>query len=126
MLFSTTTTSTLTTANGIVYRNGRLMITLPVRGVRFLDTMPSVNVLFLYDTGSPLTTLTVEAFHAIFPRKEIPPSDFNVLVNGVITTVRISCMSHENVCLLGYDFIMKKATVVEIDYVDQRFKFTFS
>lgn len=96
---------------GIVFGNGqRIFVPLIVakRG-------KSINVNFLYDTGSPNSYLRRETLAAL-GFGENTPSETNVVIHGTALTVYISSNHFENVDLLGQDFFRAIRGLVTIDY----------
>lgn len=96
---------------GIVFGNGqRIFVPLIVakRG-------KSINVNFLYDTGSPNSYLRRETLAAL-GFGENTPSETNVVIHGTALTVYLSSNHFENVDLLGQDFFRAIRGLVTIDY----------
>lgn len=96
---------------GILYGAGsRIFIPLIVskRGV-------SINVHFLFDTGSPCTYLRSETFAALGYGENIP-SDTNVIIHGTAVTAYLAHGQFENVDLLGQDYMVAIRGVVTLDY----------
>ena len=96
---------------GILFgKNLRAFIPLPVSKRDKL-----VNVVFLYDTGSPFTYLRVDTMEAL-GFVDLVPSSTNVSINGVELTVNLSCGHFTNVDLIGQDFFRCCSLEVTISY----------
>ena len=97
--------------NGIMYGSGvRVFIPLVVkkRGI-------SINVNFLFDTGSPNTHLRQETLHALGFSESVP-SEINAVIHGTSLTVYLSQNHYENVDLLGQDFMIAVRGKLILDY----------
>ena len=96
---------------GILFGNSqRMFIPLIVSKLR-----KSINVNFLYDTGSPYTYLRQETFAAL-GFEESTPTETNVVVHGTALTVYLSSNHFANVDLVGQDFFSAIRGFVTIDY----------
>lgn len=96
---------------GILFGNSqRMFVPLIVSKLR-----KSINVNFLYDTGSPNTYLRQETFAAL-GFEENTPTEANVVIHGTALTVYLSSNHFENVDLVGQDFFSAIRGFVTIDY----------
>ena len=77
----------------------------------------AINVLFLYDTGSPSTYLREDTLRAL-GFAETTPTETNVELHGQTMTVYLSRGHFENVDLLGQDFMTRARGVVSINFMD--------
>lgn len=75
----------------------------------------SINVNFLFDTGSPNTYLRRETLAALGFGESIP-TETNVYIHGTAMTVYLSSNHFENVDLLGQDYMTAIRGLVSIDY----------
>jgi hypothetical protein len=74
-----------------------------------------IQVLFLFDTGSPNTYLRTDTFEAL-GYTEFMPDEANVFIHDLGLTVYKSRGHFENVDLLGQDFMRGCMAKVSIDY----------
>jgi hypothetical protein len=74
-----------------------------------------VYVLFLYDTGSPLTYLRRDTLHAI-GHTESTPAETLVTIQGRSMTAYLSSAHFENVDIIGQDFMMFLGVTATVDY----------
>lgn len=77
----------------------------------------AINVLFMFDTGSPQTYLRRDTFEALGYTESIP-GEAIVTIQGRKITVFLSTAHFENVDLLGQDFMSLLGITVTIDYLN--------
>jgi hypothetical protein len=104
--------------------NHRLMINLVCRRPSGQE-VPALNVVFLIDTGSPVSYLSKRAVEALIgKRSEHFPRTFKVVIhNGLTTECNISPSgSHfEDVNVLGMDYLFNNRLWPVMDYVSGTF-----
>jgi hypothetical protein len=111
MRLSQATSDILFPVTGVVYgRNSRLFVPLVVE-----KRSKRINVLFLYDTGSPGTFLRHDTLQALGFVESIP-DETDIIIQGERVTVSPSRSHYENVDLLGQDFVEKLGAVLTVNY----------
>ncbi len=110
---------------GVIYgRNLRLFVNVVCR-VR-ADTAQAINVVFLLDTGSPVSYLSAKAMEALIGNPEGGlPRQLPVLVQSrKVTTFHLSPPDKHfaDVNVLGMDFMLKNTLSLSVDYEDETFR----
>jgi len=96
---------------GILFGQGQRMFVPLIVSKR----SKSINVNFLFDTGSPNTYLRRETLAAL-GFVQSTPTETNVNIHGTAMTVYLSSNHFENVDLLGQDYMTAVRGTVCIDY----------
>lgn len=78
----------------------------------------SINVIFLYDSGSPHTFLRRDTFDSLGFR-ETTPSNARVRVHGHVIDATLSHGHFENVDILGHDFMERVRGRVTLDFANK-------
>ena len=76
-----------------------------------------INVLFLVDTGAPMSFLREDTLEALGFTESIP-SSATVLIQGLRISVGLSSESFANVDLLGQDFLTRMGGLLTVNYRD--------
>ena len=96
---------------GIMYgQNVRVFVPLVVK-VR----QTSINVNFLFDTGSPVSYLRAETFENLGFRESVP-SEVVANIHGFSAPVHLSHGHFENVNVLGQDYLRRVGIIATLDY----------
>jgi hypothetical protein len=113
-------------ADGIIYGlNRRLMINLACRRQSRTE-QPTVNIIFMVDTGSPVSYLSASAMEALIgnPGSHIPQH----LVVKIHSEIVIRCnlsppdKHFADVSVLGMDFLSKNHLSLSMDYNEEFFQ----
>jgi hypothetical protein len=99
-------------------RNNRLMVSLVCRHQTSED-VPSVNIIFLINTGSPVTYLCHEAMEALIGKdSHVPPSLYVEIHSEKVIEAYLSPKgSHfADVNVLGMDFLVKNRVYPRLDF----------
>jgi hypothetical protein len=115
--------SQLPATGNIVGGNHRLMINLVCRR-RSQKEVPAVNIVFLVDTGSPVSYLSQPALEALIGNCESMPRMLYVLVNNehaVECHISPSGSHFEDVNVLGMDFISVNGLSLVMNWVSKTF-----
>ncbi|ORY53038.1 hypothetical protein BCR33DRAFT_711428 [Rhizoclosmatium globosum] len=107
----------------IKYQNHRLMVSLVCRRRTSKDA-PSVNIIFLIDTGSPVTYLGHEAMEALIGQdSHVPQSLYvNIHSENVVQAHLSPNSSHfANVNVLGMDFLERNRVFPVPDWKNRAF-----
>lgn len=108
--------------SGILYGTGyRPMVCLPVQ----LRNNPPKNVFFLVDTGAPITELSPEAFQRLGALENIPSVGYATVAGIARTKVHLTKAfaaggNHEDIPVLGADFMIKNRCTLSVDYVGEQ------
>ncbi len=106
-------------AHGIIYGScHRLFISLVVK-----KRSISLNVNFLYDTGSPYTYLRAETLKALGFTENVP-EDADVLIHGCATTVYPSTKHFAEVDILGQEYVNDISAAINISFLGKAFTLT--
>jgi hypothetical protein len=97
--------------NGIMYGQNVLVFVPLVVKVR----QTSINVNFLFDTGSPASYLRAETFENLGFRESIP-SEVVANIRGFSAPVHLSHGHFENVNVLGQDYLRRVSIIATLDY----------
>jgi hypothetical protein len=106
--------------------NKRLMINLVCKR-QSKNSTPSVNIIFLIDTGSPISYLSEQAFKALLPPDSHIPQSINVMIQ---TERVIQChlsprdKHFSDVNVLGTDFLVENGVTLIADYFDKKCQLT--
>ena len=96
---------------GIMYgQNVRVFVPLVVK-VR----QTSINVNFLFDTGSPVSYLRAETLENLGFRESVP-SEVVANIHGFSAPVHLSHGHFENVNVLGQDYLRRVGIIATLDY----------
>jgi hypothetical protein len=110
---------------GVVYgRNLRLMVSLVC--CRKAKTAQAINVLFLLDTGSPVSYLSAKAMEALIgnPESHLPQCLPVLVQSKKVTMCHLSPPDKHfaDVNVLGMDFMLKNKLSLSVDYEDETFR----
>jgi hypothetical protein len=99
-------------------QNNRLKVSLVCRP-RTSEDVPSVNIIFLIDTGSPFTYLCQEAMEALIGKdSHVPPSLYVEIHGEKVNEAHLSPKGSHfvDVNVLGMDFIVKNGVYPRLDF----------
>ena len=83
----------------------------------------SINVNFLFDTGSPISYMRKETFDALGIRENIS-SEVVVSVHGVTVQMHLSHGHFENVDIIGQDYLRVAGICATLNYAELMVRFT--
>ena len=107
--------------SGILYGTAnRPMVCLPVQ----LRNCQPKNVFFLVDTGAPITELSPDAFRHLGSCESIPSGAYAKVAGFPRTKVHLTKAyaaggNHEDIPVLGADFLSKNRCTLTIDYFQE-------
>lgn len=104
------------TIHGILYGlNKRWFVPLAVEPAN--HSKPAIDVVFLVDTGAPLTYLRYDTLCALGKDVPNPDTQVDVLIHNFAVTVKTSHSNFANVNLLGQDFFTACKAELLLDYL---------